>query len=86
MPIYISCPAARKSVMDALTGNNIQSRRYFTPSLDIAYPQLRSFGCENSQKLAGGVICLPLHFYMIDKDVLSVTNIIKETLKRAYSL
>ncbi len=86
MPIYISCPAARRSVMDALTGKNIQSRRYFTPSLDIAYPQLRSFGCENSQKLAGGVICLPLHFYMIDKDVLSVTNIIKETLKRAYSL
>ena len=80
MPIYIADTQKQKDVMQALAKNNIQSRRYFTPSLDLAYSKLKSFGCSNSQKVAGGIICLPLHNFMSVKDVSTVTNVIKETL------
>lgn len=80
MPIYIACEQKQQDVMQALAKNNIQCRRYFTPSLDLAYSQQKSFGCDNSQKIAGGVICLPLHNFMSVDDVLAVTNVIKEIL------
>ncbi|MGO3643652.1 MAG: DegT/DnrJ/EryC1/StrS family aminotransferase [Pseudoalteromonas sp.] len=83
MPLYLECPTMQNRVMKALTVQNIQSRRYFTPSLDVAYPQLKSFGCANSQKMSGGTICLPLHNYMKAADVLLVSQIIKEELKSA---
>ena len=80
MPVYIECKQKQEDVIDALTKNNIQCRRYFSPSLDLAFNQQRSFGCPNSQKIAGGVICLPLHNFMSLEDVLSVTSVIKEIL------
>lgn len=81
MPIYIPDRDKQKNVIVALKDSNIQTRRYFTPSLDLAYSQQKSFGCENSQRLANGAICLPLHNSMSTSDVLKVVNIIKHTLK-----
>ena len=80
MPIYIACEQKQQDVIQALAKSNIQCRRYFTPSLDLAYSQQKSFGCANSQKIAGGVICLPLHNFMSVEDVLSVIYVIKEIL------
>ncbi len=80
MPIYIACEQKQQDVMKALAKSNIQCRRYFTPSLDLAYSKQKSFGCGNSQKVAGGIICLPLHNSMSAEDVLTVTNVIKEIL------
>lgn len=80
MPIYIQCPIKQSAVLNALAKNNIQSRRYFTPSLDTAYPQLKSDGCNNSHELAGGVICLPLHNFMTKTDVAKIISVIKDTL------
>ena len=77
MPIYIAEQTLRQKVIDGLTNQNIQSRRYFTPSLDVAYHEQKSFGCANSQRVSNGVICLPLHASITEKDVLSVTGIIK---------
>ncbi|MFY8285234.1 DegT/DnrJ/EryC1/StrS family aminotransferase [Pseudoalteromonas sp. SSMSWG5] len=82
MPIFIGCEKQQTAVLNALAEHKIQSRRYFTPSLDLAYPQLKSDGCNNSQKLAGGVICLPLHGYMEASDINSVVNVIEMTLKQ----
>ena len=80
MPIYIADAQKQIDVMQALAKNDIQCRRYFTPSLDLAYSKQKSFGCGNSQKVAGGIICLPLHNSMSAEDVLTVTNVIKEIL------
>lgn len=80
MPIYIACGQKQQDVIQALAKSNIQCRRYFTPSLDLAYNQQKSFGCVNSQKIAGGVVCLPLHNFMSVDDVLAVTYVIKEIL------
>ncbi|PCC11826.1 DegT/DnrJ/EryC1/StrS family aminotransferase [Pseudoalteromonas sp. JB197] len=82
MPIYIEDEHLQQKVIDALIENNIQSRRYFTPSLDLAYSGQKSFGCEISRKISGGVICLPLHAYMTLDDVLVVTHLVKNTIKR----
>ena len=81
MPIYIPDMEMQESLIIALKSNNIQSRRYFTPSLDLAYNQQKSFGCGNSQRLACGAICLPLHNFMSINDVLKVTGVIKHILK-----
>ncbi|KPZ52376.1 dTDP-4-amino-4,6-dideoxy-D-glucose transaminase [Pseudoalteromonas sp. P1-13-1a] len=80
MPIYIAGARKQKDVMQALAKNDIQCRRYFTPSLDLAYSKQKSFGCSNSQNIAGGIICLPLHNSMSAGDVLTVTNVVKEEL------
>lgn len=77
MPIYIADKTLQQNVIDALAKQNIQSRRYFTPSLDSAYPEQKSFGCDVSRKIAGGVLCLPLHAGISVEDVYQVTKAIK---------
>ena len=80
MPVFISCKNKQRDVITALGKKNIQCRRYFAPSLDLAYKQQKNFGCKNSQKVANGVICLPLHNYMSVNDVLFITSAIREVL------
>lgn len=80
MPIYIACRHKQQYVIQALAKSNIQCRRYFYPSLDLAYSGQKSYGCANSQNIAGGVICLPLHNYMSVEEVLFICKLIKEKL------
>lgn len=80
MPIFIKDIITQQKVIDALRKRDVQSRRYFSPSLDIAYPKQRSFGCHNSHVIAGGVICLPLHNFITNEDVVNVSNIVRESL------
>jgi dTDP-4-amino-4,6-dideoxygalactose transaminase len=77
MPIFIAGKDKQEAVLSALSENNIQFRRYFTPSLDTAYQHLRCFSAENSHRLTDGVICLPLHYFMTKEDVTLVTDTIK---------
>lgn len=77
MPIYIADKTLQQKVIDALANQDIQSRRYFTPSLDVAYSERYSFGCDVSRKIAGGVLCLPLHASISVEDVFQVTKVIK---------
>lgn len=79
--IYIADEYLQHTIITALATENIQSRRYFTPSLDIAYSEQKNFGCNVSHTLTKGVICLPLHAYMTTEDVFQVTNLIKKTIK-----
>ncbi len=80
MPIYIADINLQERLLEALTHNNIQSRRYFTPSLDIAYSEQKNFGCAHSNSLAGGVICLPLHAHMSLDDVTFISKIIRKAV------
>ncbi|CAM3864305.1 DegT/DnrJ/EryC1/StrS aminotransferase family protein [Rheinheimera salexigens] len=81
MPVCIRDNAKLLKVINALNVNEIQSRRYFTPSLDVAYSEQKSFGCNNSQKLATSILCLPLHNYISESDIKMLANIIYEELK-----
>lgn len=82
MPIYIACQQMQQDVMQALVKNNIQFRRYFSPSLELAYPDLQSFGCPNSQIVSEGVICLPLHSSLTLDEVLAVCHVIKKAMSK----
>ena len=83
MPIYIADVNMQNKIIESLSEHNIQTRRYFTPSLDVAYNKQKSFGCEQSQKIAGGVICLPLHSYMTLGEVDHIVELIKINLSGA---
>lgn len=80
MPIYIECPEIQQKIITELSELGIQSRRYFNPSLDLAYNDLMSFGCPNSHKISGGVICLPLHSYLTVNEVIKIAKKIKEII------
>ncbi|MDP2562106.1 DegT/DnrJ/EryC1/StrS family aminotransferase [Psychrobium sp. 1_MG-2023] len=81
MPIYIADVDSQRKVIEALSKNGIESRRYFTPSLDAVFGEQKKFDCVQSQRVAGGVICLPLHGYMNLNGIKNITQIIKETIK-----
>ncbi|MEL4388118.1 DegT/DnrJ/EryC1/StrS aminotransferase family protein [Shewanella xiamenensis] len=78
MPICPKNEKDRLMIGDKLKANEIQFRRYFYPSLDLAYPNTKSFGCSISHAVAENILCLPLHTYMTGTDVYTVTSIIKE--------
>lgn len=80
MPIFIDSLVKQQEITEALSVSDIQLRRYFKPSLDLAYNQLKCFGAENSRRLAEGVFCLPLHYFMSKNDVKLVTDTIKRAL------
>ncbi|PTO51475.1 aminotransferase DegT [Vibrio splendidus] len=81
MPVVIEDTLTSEKVVDRLKESGIQSRRYFSPSLDLAFKNQTSYGCDLSQKSAKEVICLPLHYYISTEDVYIVTRLIKEALK-----
>jgi dTDP-4-amino-4,6-dideoxygalactose transaminase len=78
MPILPESEACRLKIGEQLNANKIQFRRYFYPSLDKAYPKVKSFGCPVSNNVAENALCIPLHVYMTEMDVLRVTSTIKE--------
>lgn len=80
MPIYVENTNAQEVILSELKKNKIQSRRYFVPSLDLSYDKQKSFGCENSHKITGGVICLPLHRYLSKDDVIFICEIIRRAI------
>lgn len=78
MPIILRNRVERKKLESALQKNKIESRAYFSPSLD------RVFGIKGearaSQNLCSRVLCLPLHFYLMEADVKSVCEIVKKVI------
>ncbi|AZG74187.1 DegT/DnrJ/EryC1/StrS family aminotransferase [Shewanella livingstonensis] len=81
MPIYIENKELLNKVIENLNLSGVQHRRYFTPSLDVAYKKQKTFSAIESRKISEGILCLPLHYYLKISDVLEVTNIIKLALK-----
>jgi dTDP-4-amino-4,6-dideoxygalactose transaminase len=56
-------------VVQALSEKSIQSRRYFSPSLDKVFIDSFSYGASNSHEVSESILCLPLHAAMSQKDV-----------------
>ena len=81
MPIYINNDYDVEKIIEELSRNGIQSRRYFSPSLDDVFENVHSFGTVKSQIIAKGILCLPLHYYMTLSDVEKVSDTIKGAMK-----
>ncbi|OEE19276.1 aminotransferase DegT [Vibrio cyclitrophicus ZF205] len=80
MPIYVEDSLKFEKLLHFLEVSNIQCKRYFTPSLDKAYPNQKNYGSTHSNRIAENVICLPLHYYMASDDVEIVIEKVKEAL------
>lgn len=80
MPIKLKNTKFVDVVEHVLNQNNIQSRRYFSESLDIFFKGSKNDGCENSKKTSQCILCLPLHYYMTIHDVMRVSEIIINVL------
>lgn len=80
MPIILKNKVVKELLVNEFEIHNIQSRSYFSPSLESIFIKSKSYGVENSSKTVESVLCLPLHFYMTISDVDSVVNIVKKVI------
>ncbi|MEB7575335.1 DegT/DnrJ/EryC1/StrS family aminotransferase [Citrobacter portucalensis] len=81
MPIFCNSEEQLILLMEKLGACGIQTRRYFYPSLNNVIKANDTSCTSNSDDLARRSLCLPLHYYMTNKDVLTVTENIKKVLK-----
>jgi dTDP-4-amino-4,6-dideoxygalactose transaminase len=63
-----------------LKNNNVQCRKYFSPSLESVFNEQMVFSSKNSQHISQTILCLPLHFYMTVEDVLSVVELVNKAV------
>jgi len=78
MPVILKSHEIVTDVIEKLAKHSIQSRRYFYPSLDSIFTSASPSKCIQSKDIAKRIICLPLHYYMSEKDV----DFISDTLIR----
>jgi dTDP-4-amino-4,6-dideoxygalactose transaminase len=81
MPILLENKEHLDKVMQALNTHNIQSRNYFSPSLDTVFIDSHNYGTHNSIQASQRILCLPMHAHLHIKDV----NAVIANLKKAVS-
>lgn len=80
MPIRLSSKAELLRLSQTLADNNIQSRHYFAPSLDRVFIDNVNYGTANTDEIAETLLCLPLHAYMTQDDIKSVTRVVQQVV------
>ncbi|MDQ3193503.1 MAG: DegT/DnrJ/EryC1/StrS family aminotransferase, partial [Bacteroidota bacterium] len=66
-------------IKEALSKNNINTRRYFYPSLN-RLPYINSDVCAVSEDIASRMLCLPMYQQLDQSDVINISNIIIDNL------
>ena len=74
-PVIFEREEELESIGNVLLQNGVESRRYFHPSLDEVYEGNGS--CHISRDVSRKILCLPLHYYMDERDVEKVVKVIK---------
>lgn len=80
MPILLKNDKQLKIVSSKLAESGIQSRHYFSPSLDNIFADSRNYGTKNSIKASERVLCLPLHASLKIEDVENVISKVKDII------
>ena len=78
MPIRLSDVEQCILVEQKLKENNVQCRKYFSPSLDSVFNEQVVFSNQNTQEISQTILCLPLHFYMTVEDVRCVVELVNK--------
>jgi dTDP-4-amino-4,6-dideoxygalactose transaminase len=78
MPILLKDNEQLLKVTRGLLNNNIQSRHYFSPSLDRVFVDSHNYGTKVSRDVASRILCLPMHAHMSKQDVNNVVNLFKD--------
>lgn len=81
-PVLFEDKKQRDSVYEALSQKNIQSRAYFSPSLNSLnhFTKNQSFDCPVSEIMVDRVLCLPLYYVLKPAGIKQICTIIKSTL------
>ncbi|WP_146490014.1 DegT/DnrJ/EryC1/StrS family aminotransferase [Vibrio sp. T20] len=80
MPILLKNRQHLDIVTKKLNDDNIQSRHYFTPSLDRVFVDCHSFGTQISLNKSECILCLPMHAHLSLNDVKQVTASIQKAI------
>ncbi len=81
MPIWLESSEQLEQVIKRLAENNIGSRHYFSPSLDKVFVDNFNYGTKHSIEISDGILCLPMHSYLLVEDVWNIIDIVKRALK-----
>lgn len=81
MPILLESNQQLEAVTNSLSENKIQSRHYFSPSLDKIFVDSHNYGTPNSLKASEGILCLPMHYHLTLSDVAKVISVIRKVVK-----
>ena len=80
MPILLENKPQLECIAQVLDANNIQSRHYFSPSLDKIFVDSHNYGTPNSLEASEGILCLPMHAHLSIEDVKVVISGVKKGL------
>ncbi|QYJ83751.1 DegT/DnrJ/EryC1/StrS family aminotransferase [Shewanella aegiceratis] len=80
MPILLESEEQLKKISNLLCENNIESRHYFSPSLNNVFVDSHDYGSVNSVSASKRVLCLPLHANLSLDEVKKVVKIVREGL------
>lgn len=80
MPIKLDSEKQLIKVCNKLLTQNIQSRHYFSPSLDRVLLNSYNYGTSNSNKVSEGILCLPMHANLTKADIQKVVTSLKKVL------
>lgn len=77
-PIVLESEEKLVEIKAKLEENEVQTRRYFYPSLATALPYLDKKELPITDDIASRVLCLPLYYDLEETDILFISNIIKK--------
>jgi dTDP-4-amino-4,6-dideoxygalactose transaminase len=78
-PVIFSAAQDLLAVQSALAEKQINTRRYFYPSLN-RLPYVNKISCPNSESIAERVLCLPLFVELTDEQVAQICAIVRGVL------
>lgn len=76
-PVVFDSETQLLKVRSFLQDNNVNTRRYFFPSLNDL-PQYKGESCPVSESISKRVLALPLYYQMDDKDIVLIADHIKK--------
>ena len=79
-PVLFESEEALLKVMEALSKNDINARRYFYPSLNTLNFVKNNIGNSIAAQKSKRVLCLPLAFDLSTEDVKNIANLIRSTI------
>jgi dTDP-4-amino-4,6-dideoxygalactose transaminase len=78
-PVIFDSEELLLKIKNKLAENNINTRRYFYPSLNTL-PYIKNHQtCKVSEDIAKRVLCLPLFLTIKNQDIISITDIIRQS-------
>jgi dTDP-4-amino-4,6-dideoxygalactose transaminase len=80
-PVIFSDQRTVLKVRDRLMENDVNTRRYFFPSLNTLPQMKEKFLCPVSEELSAKVLCLPLYAGLTEAEVNMICNVVKEALQ-----